>query len=148
MGNACKYFAIGTSVLVAIVLASVMLANSFLLFDRSSSSDFAFADGFGSTSGSPSGRFEFHLDANGNDLGGTSVLSSATAIKWRSEFYTNSKGASVLEVVKAAADRIQQLQRTPQASDTNARALWELRKAIDIMEGKEITPVSPLGDAL
>lgn len=144
MGNACKNFAIVASVLVAIVLASVMFANSFLLFDRS---DLANSDGFGS-SGSTHGRFEFHLDANGNDLGGTSVLSNATSIKWRSEFYSNSQGATVLEVIKAAAERMQQLQQTPQASNTNARALWELRKAIDLMEGKEITPVSPLGDAL
>lgn len=143
MNNVSKFVSVSLSVLVAGLLSTFIVGNSLSLFNKAAS------DGFGSVSSnaSPGARSDFQLDANGNDLGGTSVLSSSTVIKWRSEFYTNSQGATVIEIVKAAADRMQRLQRTPQASDTNARALWELRKAIDIMEGKDSLPVSPLEDA-
>lgn len=72
-----------------------------------------------------------------NDLGGVSHVSPSTVIHWRAEYRIDSEGASVAAVLEAVAVRLSAIQNTPQASDANARALWEVIKALEVLEGLE-----------
>ena len=72
-----------------------------------------------------------------NDLGGVSHVSPSTVIHWRAESRIDSEGASVAAVLEAVAVRLSAIQNTPQASDANARALWEVMKALEVLEGLE-----------
>jgi hypothetical protein len=65
-----------------------------------------------------------------NDLGGTSHVSPNTVIHWRSASKIDSEGAVPEDVLKATAVRLSHLQRSPQAQDKNARALWHVMKAL------------------
>lgn len=105
--------------------------------------------GFGSTNPmeSTSTRYLFRSDpATQNDLGGVSHVSPNTSINWRSEYLPDSEGASVSSVLEAVKDRMSFLQSTPQASDTNARALFALQKALDTLDGRSDLTDSILGN--
>ena len=80
-------------------------------------------------------RHTFRRDAaTDNDLGGVSNVSPSTNIHWRIESAVDSEGATVAGVLEAAALRLEALQKTPQAADANARALWEVLKALAALE--------------
>lgn len=80
----------------------------------------------------------FYQTAGGDDLGGVSYVSPATTIHWRPEWIVDSERASVEQVIAAAVARLEFMQSRPQASDRNARALWELNQALQIL--REGTP--------
>lgn len=46
--------------------------------------------------------------------------------------------AAPADVLKAVLLRIEHLQKGATGSDRNARALWDVKKAIDTLEGKEV----------
>jgi hypothetical protein len=75
----------------------------------------------------------------GDDYGGVSDVSPSTMIYWRIESRPDPRGASVAAVLEAVAVRLSAIQNTPQASDANARALWEVMKALEVLEGLEPT---------
>jgi hypothetical protein len=80
----------------------------------------------------------FFLTQGGDDYGGESQASPNTIIKWAPvnlPAHIKSDGASVPDVLAACSARLSHLQKTPQASDTNAKALWEIVKAMDILNG-------------
>lgn len=77
-------------------------------------------------------RSVFYKSQVGDDLGGYSFVSPTQPINWKIEGAANSNGATVEDVLAAAIARLEHLQTTPQASDRNARALWELNKALQI----------------
>jgi hypothetical protein len=80
-------------------------------------------------------RHTFRRDAaTDNDLGGVSNVSPNTNIHWRSESAIDSEGATVAGVLEAAAMRLEAIQKTPQADDANARALWDVMKALAALE--------------
>lgn len=80
-------------------------------------------------------RHTFRRDAaTDNDLGGVSNVSPSTNIHWRAESAVDSEGATVAGVLEAAALRLEAIQKTPQAADANARALWEVMKALAALE--------------
>lgn len=58
------------------------------------------------------------------------------SITW--EGSTTPDAASPADVLKAALARMQHLQRTAVGSDRNARALWNVKQAIDVLEGTEV----------
>jgi hypothetical protein len=71
------------------------------------------------------------------DMGGTSEINGLT-IRWRAADtpFENARGTvSVHEVLQAAASRLSSIQRTAQATDINARALWHVTNAIDQLAG-------------
>jgi hypothetical protein len=75
----------------------------------------------------------------GNDYGGESQASPNTKIRWAPVTLSpgvQSEGATVADVLAACVARMSQIQKTPQASDTNARALWEVQKAMDLLNGQ------------
>lgn len=78
----------------------------------------------------------FYQTAGGDDLGGVSYVSPATTIHWRPEKVVDSERASVEQVLAAAVARLEFIQSRPQASDRNARALWELNQALQILRGE------------
>lgn len=80
----------------------------------------------------------FYQTAGGDDLGGVSYVSPATTIHWKPEWVVDSERASVEQVLAAAVARLEFVQSRPQASDRNARALWELNQALQIL--REGTP--------
>lgn len=78
----------------------------------------------------------FYQTAGGDDLGGVSYVSPATTIHWKPEWVIDSERASVEQVIAAAVARLEFIQSRPQASDRNARALWELNKALQVLQGE------------
>jgi hypothetical protein len=68
--------------------------------------------------------------ATGNDLGGDSHVSPNTTIHWRPASVVDSDGTTVEAVLQATAVRLSHLQKSPQAQDKNARALWHVMKAL------------------
>jgi hypothetical protein len=75
--------------------------------------------------------------ADNTDMGGTSHI-NGLVIQWRAADtpFENARGTvSVHEVLQAAASRLSSIQRTAQASDVNARALWHVTNAIDQLAG-------------
>ena len=81
-------------------------------------------------------KHRFFLTQGGDDYGGESQASPNTKIKWAPvnlPAHITSDGASVADVLAACSARLSHLQKTPQASDTNAKALWEIVKAMDIL---------------
>lgn len=87
--------------------------------------------------GSRFGNDLFFRDAaTGADIGGTSIVSPNSTIHWRSVGVVDSEGCTVESVLNATAARLSHLQQTPAANDRYAQALFEIVKALDILEGK------------
>lgn len=87
--------------------------------------------------GSRFGTDLFFRDAvTGADVGGTSIVSPSTTIHWRAHGVVDSEGATVESVLHATAARLSHCQQTPAANDRYAQALFEIVKALDILEGK------------
>jgi hypothetical protein len=87
--------------------------------------------------GSRFGNDLFFRDAvTGADVGGKSIVSPSTSIHWRAAGVVDSEGATVESVLHATAARLSHLQQTPAANDRYAQALFEIVKALDILEGK------------
>jgi hypothetical protein len=87
--------------------------------------------------GNLSGNDLFFRDAaSGADLGGRSIVSPNSTIHWRSAGAVDSEGATVVGVLNATAARLSHLQQTPAANDKYARALFDIVKALDTLEGK------------
>ena len=55
-----------------------------------------------------------------------------------------SNGVGVEDVLELAAERLQHLQGTPQSSDQQAKALFEVLEAIDVLQGTN-TVTAPVG---
>jgi hypothetical protein len=87
--------------------------------------------------GSRFGNDLFYRDAaTGADVGGTSIVAPSSTIHWRAAGVVDSEGATVESVLHATAARLSHLQQTPAANDRYAQALFEIVKALDILEGK------------
>lgn len=78
----------------------------------------------------------FRDAASGADLGGRSIVSPNSTINWKSAGAVDSEGATVVDVLNATAARLSHLQQTPAANDKNARALFDIVKALDTLEGE------------
>lgn len=72
------------------------------------------------------------VDKQGNAIGGFAT-GPGINIEWEGTYKPNA--ATPLHVLKLAAERMSHLQSTPQSSDANARALFEVLEAIDALEG-------------
>jgi hypothetical protein len=74
----------------------------------------------------------------GADYGGESQVSQNTKIKWAPVGLATPQieGASVADVLEATAARLSQIQKTPQAADKNAKALWHVLQAMDLLNNK------------
>jgi hypothetical protein len=83
----------------------------------------------------PSVQSTFYQSPTGIDAGGVSYVSPATTIHWRPETAIDSEGATVEQILAAVADRLEFVQSTPQAADRNARALWDVLKALRHFQG-------------
>lgn len=83
-------------------------------------------------------RSEFRSTMDGDDLGGVSYVSRTTSIQWAAAApgRSDGSGATPEAVLAALVSRLEHLQKSPQASDRNARALWELNKALQIYRGE------------
>jgi hypothetical protein len=87
--------------------------------------------------GKQSGNDLFLRDAvSGLDMGGRSIVSPNSTINWQSAGAIDSEGATIEAVLNATAARLSHLQQTPAANDRYAQALFEVVKALDILEGK------------
>jgi hypothetical protein len=76
-------------------------------------------------------RHEFSKSASNEDLGGTSS-SPYFQINW------GPAETQPVDVLSSTLLRMEHLQQTMAASDTNARALWHVMQARDILAGTEI----------
>lgn len=96
------------------------------------------SSGLGSSSSSfAPATFRGSTSEEGNDLGAISYL-GRDVINWRSESHIGSQiGTSPIDVLKATSRRMQHLQGTAQASNTNAKALFAIEEAIQYLEGVE-----------
>lgn len=74
-------------------------------------------------------------DMNKRPLTGRTVGPGFT-ITW--EGSQTPDAAAPADVLKAVLLRIEHLQKGATGSDRNARALWDVKKAIDTLEGKEV----------
>jgi hypothetical protein len=78
------------------------------------------------------------LSPDGNDLGGVAYRKDGLNITWRpatgAPLPTQIHGVTPAQVLAAVAMRLEAVQSTPQASDRNARALWEIHKALKNLE--------------
>lgn len=83
-------------------------------------------------------RSTFRSTMDGDDLGGVSYVSRTTSIEWAAAApgRSDGSGATPEAVLAALVSRLEHLQKSPQASDRNARALWELNKALQIYRGE------------
>jgi hypothetical protein len=72
----------------------------------------------------------------GADYGGESQVSQDTKIKWAAVGPQGATGATVADVLEATAARLSQIQKTPQAADKNAKALWHVLQAMDLLNNK------------
>lgn len=91
-------------------------------------------------------KHRFFLTADGNDYGGDSQASPNTKIRWAPAATSPNvtyEGATVANVLEAIAARLSQIQKTPQAADRNAKALWHVLQAMDLLNGK--TPAVGVG---
>lgn len=91
-------------------------------------------------------KHRFLRTADGNDYGGESQVSRNTKIRWQPAATSPNliyEGASVANVLEATAARLSQIQKTPQAADLNAKALWHVLQAMDVLNGK--TPAVSIG---
>lgn len=92
------------------------------------------------TNGKPYNRN--NSDSEGNAMGGLSS-SRGFSIQWRTP---SPSDPQELEVLKAVAQRFQFVQKSPQASDTRARALIQVLEAIDALQGtSEVS--TPIGES-
>ncbi len=93
-------------------------------------------------------KHRFLTTPNGNDFGGDSLVSSNTKINWAPVNLppnVQSHGASVEGVLEACAARLSQIQKTPQAADVNAKALWHVLQAMDLLSGKPAVGAAGFG---
>lgn len=84
-------------------------------------------------------KHRFLRTADGNDYGGESQASPNTKIRWAPAVTTTNvtyHGATVADVLEATAARLSQIQKTPQAADANAKALWHVLQAMDLLNAK------------
>ena len=84
-----------------------------------------------------------------NDLGGSSQI-SGQRIVWISHSGLrggNSQGSTPLEVLNATAARLRHLQNTLQSSNDQAKALFQVEKAIEALQGKPDIAI-PLTEAI
>lgn len=88
---------------------------------------------------------DFRSGPDGLDLGGVSHVSPNTNIYWKSVAIPDSEGATVASVLQAASDRMQFLQKSPHASNSQAKALWHLEQALNVLEGRTDFTDSILG---
>lgn len=75
----------------------------------------------------------------GNDYGGESRPSPNTIICWAPVALppnVKSQGATVADVLEVTAARLSHIQKTPQAADVNAKALWHVIQAMDLLNEK------------
>lgn len=76
----------------------------------------------------------FFTAENRKDEGGVSVAQHYS-IQWGPD------KAAPIEVLQATLARMEHVQQTMNASDTNARALFHVMKAVEILEGQEIAEI-------
>ena len=75
----------------------------------------------------------------GSDYGGESQASPNTKIRWAPAVLppnVKSEGATVADVLEVTAARLSHIQKTPQAADVNAKALWHVLQAMDLLNEK------------
>ena len=86
-------------------------------------------------------KHRFFKNADGNDYGGESQASPNTKIRWAPAVTSSPnvtyEGATVADVLQATAARLSQIQKTPQAADRNAKALWHVLQAMDLLDAKQ-----------
>lgn len=148
MDYATRVSLLGSAVLVVLFLAGTLVYSSLGLFSEEIMNESKqFADeapsGFGSSVITQT--HEFRSGPDGVDMGGVSHVSPNTNIHWRSVAIPDSEGATVASVLQAASDRLQFLQKSPHASNSQAKALWHLEQALNVLEGRTDFTDSILG---
>lgn len=146
-------YAIRISLIIAAVLgvlslAGVLVFSSLGLFSEeimNESKQFADDQSSGLGSSIVTHVNEFRSGPDGVDMGGVSHVSPNTNIHWRSVAIPDSEGATVSSVLQATSDRLQFLQKTPHASNSQAKALWHLEQALNVLEGRTDFTDSILG---